>query len=416
MSAESAPELPSPGAVFDGAPRQSDEGAGRLRVLFYLFFPSSGIARYTHEQMTQLGRFADLELELACQAGYDWADVAPYRVWCGLRSIAHQNALRRRVRFLVAQGVNPLRACRRALDIGADIMHFANINHLTYPLWHRALDRSAVRVAITVHDVRRQKAMLHRGFEDAQLRRLYRRADALFVHAQSQRDELVEFAGVQPERIHLVPHGTLDYGTTSSDRRALRRQFGLPENGQVALFFGNIRDEKNLDLLLRALPRFANRLHVLVAGREGAKGQKPLEFYRALAAELGVEENVTFMSGYIPDEQVPKLFAASDWVALPYSRRFTSQSGVLNVAAQYHRPVVISSAPTFEETLRACDVGVLVEPDDLAALESGIEEMCRRIDENHQHEFDRYARLFGWEENARRTREVYYQLVGQTAP
>lgn len=385
----------------------------RVRVLFYLFFPSSGIARYTHEQLKSLNRFDDLDLELACLESYDWADEATYRIWPHLRGIAHRRPWRRRVRFLTAQLINPRRACRRARAVGVDIMHFANINHLTYPFWRPALNASRAKVVATVHDVRRQKAMVNRRYEDQQLRNFYRRADALFVHGQNQVDELNAFAGVEPSRVHVVPHGLLDYGPSVNEPATLRSRFGLPLEKQVALFFGNIRDEKNLDLMLRALAGFRSSLHLLVAGRDGAKGQKTLDYYQSLAKELGVQDCVTFLSGYLPDERVPELFSVADWVALPYSRRFTSQSGVLNVAVQYQRAVVISAAPTFEETIRVCDVGVLVAPDDLGSLEKGIREMCTRIEQGHEHQFDKYHRMFGWEENARRTRAVYQRLLAE---
>jgi len=384
----------------------------RLRVLHYIFFPKGGIARYTHELLEYLHRDPELEMELACPAEFDWAKHANYHVWSDFRSIEHPQPWIRRMRFLRAQWANPRLACGRAIETNADIIHFQNINHFSYPLWRGAMQRTGAKLVITVHDVRRQKAILIRQYEDAQLRRMYREADALFVHAENQRQELGEFAGIPPEKVTIVSHGVYGYGPPSTDRAELRRKLGVPEGAQVALFFGHVRDDKNLDLLLRVLPRHTPNLYILIAGPHGAKGQKPLEFYQQLSRDLDVADYVNFVGSYVPDDEVADLFGVCDWVALPYSRRFTSQSGVLNVAAEYHRPVLVTAAPTLGETIRACDIGVLVEPDDLEALNAGVHEIRARIEQGHRHHFEEYARIFGWEESARRTKEVYRRLTG----
>jgi glycosyltransferase involved in cell wall biosynthesis len=103
--------------------------------------------------------------------------------------------------------------------------------------------------------------------------------------------------------------------------------------------------------------------------------------------------------------------AISDWVALPYSRTFTSQSGVLNVAAWYRRPVLLSDTPTFRETAEQCDIGCLVEPDNMDAIGEGIGRIVERVEARHIHQFDEYLSRFGWEENIDRTVRVYRDLI-----
>jgi glycosyltransferase involved in cell wall biosynthesis len=311
---------------------------------------------------------------------------------------------------LIGQFANPARLFRRARKTNADIVHLSNINHLTFDWWKRSANAGPFRIAATVHDVRRAKAMLNRRYEDRQLKRFYQRADALFVHSRAQARELQEFAEIPDQRIHLVPHGPYDYGRPSAEPLELRSRFGLPRAKQIALAFGNIRDDKNLDLLIRSWPRFSQDVHLVVAGRGDGGVHKPVGHYKALVESLSLTQSVTFLDRYIPDEMVADLFAASDWVALPYSRAFTSQSGVLNVAVCYNRPVVASRTTTLNETLEQCDIGVGVEPDDGAALIAGIERLQARLRDGHQHEFERYRRDFSWAEAARRTLAVYASL------
>ncbi|RMH68897.1 MAG: glycosyltransferase [Bacteroidetes bacterium] len=388
----------------------SSVGSGALKVCTYVFFPAGGIGRYTHEWLRTLGRHDGVEATLLCAPDFQWQQAAEYVAWPGLRALSHPVPLRRRLRFLRGQFANPLRAIQQAERVDADILHFASVNHLTFPLWAPALRRLRARVTIAVHDVRRQKAIVHRVWEDRQLQAVYRAADALFVHSAYQAHELRDFAGVDPARIHVVPHGPYPYSRPTADRATLRRRYGLPVDGQVALFFGQVRDEKNLDGFIRALGRLDAPLYGLVAGHAHDR-HRGMAAYEALAADVGVDDRLVFLDRFIPDEEVGDLFSLADWVALPYRTAFTSQSGVLNVAAHYDRPVLVSDAPVLRETVEVCDIGVAAEGDTPEALVHGIERIMERVNGGHTFAFEAYRQQFSWEENARRTLAVYRALL-----
>ncbi|MFO1096667.1 MAG: glycosyltransferase, partial [Planctomycetaceae bacterium] len=214
------------------------------------------------------------------------------------------------------------------------------------------------------------------------------------------------------DRIHIVPHGPSHYGPPSADQRELRQRLGWPLDKQIALFFGNIRDDKNLGLMLEALRTHRDAVHLVVAGRVAGDSHRPVAHYRELAERLGLANAVTFDERYISDAEVPDLFTACDWATLPYSRQFTSQSGVLNVAVSYQRPILISATPTFVETLQRAEIGLLTEPDDVDALRSGIGRMVAAVAAGREFAFAEYERQFGWEANVRITRNVYQSLCG----
>jgi len=378
-----------------------------LRVSFYLFFPGGGIARYTDALLRALVARGDVAAELMCSPAFAPDSPPPYSIWPGLSELSHPIPMVRRARFLAAQFTSPLRGIARARAVDADILHVCNINHLTFPMWRRRLGRGRARVVATVHDVRRQKKMLSRRWERRQLEAFYRFADALFVHSECQLQELVEFAGLDADKVHVVPHGLYHHGSSAGlDRTEARRRFGLPRAGQIALFFGQLRDEKNLESLLRALASMRDPPHLVVAGRAGAK-HHGADYYRHVATSAGVGSRVTFLDRFIADDEVAPLFAAADWVALPYREDFTSQSGVLNVAASYERPVLVSSAPVLRETVSSCDVGVTCDGDGPESLVTGITSIMTRVERGDAFAFAEYRRRFSWTEAARRAAEVY---------
>ena len=381
-----------------------------VRVGFYVFFPAGGIGRYTNELLRAMSAIEDLQAEAICTPDFQWKDSEDYSVWAGLKSIHHSIPVLRRLRFLHRQFVNPVRCLRHAKKTGMDIVHFSNINHLSFPFWQQYFQRSNVRVAISVHDVKRQKHMLNREWEDRQLKATYKFADALFVHSSYQVNELVNFAGVSREKVHIVPHGPYSYGAMRSEQREARLKFGLPLDEQIALFFGQVRDEKNLEGFIEAMALADDSFHLVVAGHANAH-HHGLAYYQECARRNGVEDRITFLYRFIPDEEVSELYAASDWVALPYLNTFTSQSGVLNIAAYYERPVFVSSSPVLQETVRNCDIGYVCESDQSVDLAKGIHAMVSRIHDGHKHQFEEYRDLYSWAENARITLGVYQNLL-----
>lgn len=381
-----------------------------LRVGFYLFFPGGGIGRYTHNLMATMSQRPGVEVEAICTPEYEWAGADGYATWDGLASISHDIATLRRWRFLKAQFVNPTRAIRHAASTGLDVLHLANINHLSFPVWRSRIEKSDLRVVASAHDVRRGKSIVSRRWEDRQLKAFYRFADALFVHSGHQARELSSFADVPFENIHVVPHGLYSHGPVGASKADLRKKWDVPPGRRIGLFFGKIRDGKNLDGLLRAVGRTDESLHLVVTGSEDSR-HRGIGHYEQLADAVGITGRVTFIPGFIDEEEVGELFVASDWVALPYESAFTSQSGVLNVAAHYERPVLVSSAPVLRETVQACDIGVACSGDRPEDLAAGIERMHERLDDGHSHAFDEYQERFSWRENVSRTLAVYRQLL-----
>ena len=382
-----------------------------VRVLHYFAFPGGGIGRYVHELLSRMHTVPSLAVELACIPSYHHLKIASYPVWPKLFDITHGKPLIRRMRFAINLVVNPLRAIRRAEATRAQIIHLSTIPHVTFAIWSRRLRRTGIKLVATAHDVRRSQGLISLNYEVEQLRRLYRLCEAIFVHSEFQKKDLIDFARVPQDKIFIVPHGPYYHGPPQGDKETLRRRYGIPVDKQVALFFGDIRPDKNLDLFLRAMVPFKDRLFLVVAGQPKNRDGKDADYYQKLAKDLTLDGNICWRLEYIPSDEVPNYFEMCDWVALPYSRQFGSQSGVLNVAVAYHRPVLATSTPTIAETFREANVGVLVEPDNLEALTLGINSMYCLLATGIDRQIDNYLVTFSWEKNVELTSKVYEAIA-----
>jgi glycosyltransferase involved in cell wall biosynthesis len=203
----------------------------------------------------------------------------------------------------------------------------------------------------------------------------FRVVDHFIVHSDAVERELLQ---VEPHAKHTkLPHGIFEIFGKPIARDDARRILGLPQDAPVILFFGYIRKYKGLDLLLRAAPALIQRmpdLRIVVAG----------EFYgneaehRSLIASLGLrEKNLLLATDYIPNEEVSKYFAAANVVVLPY--RSATQSGIVPIAYQFDRPVIVTDVGGLRESVEDRVSGLIAHE---ATPEAIAEEVLRFFNDN----------------------------------
>ncbi len=123
--------------------------------------------------------------------------------------------------------------------------------------------------------------------------------------------------------------------------------------------------------------------------RVGGSGEK-LPRYRALAAELGVGDQVEFL-GFVPHADLADFFRSCHLFALPSTDG--SQEGfglVLLEAMACGRPVLTTPVVGMARDIERAKAGLLVPPKDAAALARALGEVI--FDEGQLHEIGRRAR------------------------
>jgi glycosyltransferase involved in cell wall biosynthesis len=80
---------------------------------------------------------------------------------------------------------------------------------------------------------------------------------------------------------------------------------------------------------------------------------------------------VRFVDHYVPDGEVGVYFAAADVVVLPYTS--ATQSGVVQVAYGFGRPVITTAVGGLPEVVRDGVTGLLIPPNDPRALAGAVE-------------------------------------------
>jgi glycosyltransferase involved in cell wall biosynthesis len=284
----------------------------------------------------------------------------------------------------------------RRLARHADVVHFQWLD-VQWLDRHLLPDHPTV---LTAHDLLPREA--RPGQVDAQ-RRLYEAIDALVVHSDYGRRQLVDALAVDPRKVRVIHHGAFEHLTRMPDEQPLPDELRRVE-GPVVLFFGLLRPYKGLDVLLDAWHGIEGA-ELWIVGRP----RMPLEPLRAAASS-----SVRFVPRFVSDAELPGFFRRADVIVLPYSRteRF-DQSGVLATALAFGRAIVVSDIGGFGE-VAAGGAARLVSPDDRDALRGALSSLIGDADERER--LGRAAAAaasgpYSWEEAARNTLELYGELA-----
>jgi glycosyltransferase involved in cell wall biosynthesis len=220
--------------------------------------------------------------------------------------------------------------------------------------------------------------------------RVLRRGDALVVHAKSEADD----AARRVSKAHII-HASLpvhEMGGAIPSREAARATLGL--RGNIALSFGHVRPYKGVDIALNAWRLLQTDVTLVVAGEVWWKNE---DEYRELARGL---ENVRLDFRFIPDAEIANYFAATDVVLAPY--RVEAQSGVALTAFHFARPVIASTVGGLPEIVEDGVNGLLIPPEDPAALANAVDTFFTRIDRNAmERAAAASAKKYSWEEYAK---------------
>ena len=244
-----------------------------------------------------------------------------------------------------------------------DVCHVAFLNQYTDIVDLPRLARTT-RLVTTVHDVVPHRSRLPRSVQHQILARLYAACGTIVVHHDDVRTELTARFAVDPATVHVVPHWVSPF-RSPDDRRSL-------SDARNVLFFGTLRENKGIEVLLDAVERLPadTDMRVHIAGRGDA------EIERAVAAAAERSPLLTAEIDWISPARKAELFRSADLAVLPYTA-FSSQSGVLHDAFGNHLPAVVTDVGALRSSIEHPGAGWVVAPGSAAALATALLEAFR---------------------------------------
>ncbi len=267
------------------------------------------------------------------------------------------------------------------------------------------LKNRGIRILSVVHNVVPHEQ--HVG--DDQLGRFFlEKCEGYLTLSDAVADDLRELGMTAPNR--TVAHPVYQHFGGRMPREAARRHLGLRPDDEVLLFFGFVRPYKGLQNLLRAMPRIVearSKARLIVAGEFFEDEQ----VYRDAIEELGIADVVEVRADYIPEPEVSTYFSAANLVVQPYVT--ATQSGVVQTAYNFDRPVVVTDVGGLAEVVPDGEAGYVVPPDDPDALAGAV---VRYFEEEKEAAFvegvKRVKERYTWT----RLLDVLEEMVGEPVP
>ncbi len=310
----------------------------------------------------------------------------------------------------------------RVKEFGADGVVLTWVTHFFG--WHIATLTNRIRkiagcpVILLCHNVKQHE---DRPLEGPLTRMAFNSVDGYIVHSEEDLNNLKRIRPDAAIRKNFHPTYDIFASRVEWNRTQAREALGLTDESMV-LYFGAVRPYKGLKWLIEASPQIINKIPGCRIFCVGDYWDGPEEFENR-ARELGTlfdTENperggVRIVSGYIPNEEVGKYFAASDLVVLPYES--ATQSGIVQIAYGFEKPCIVTNVGGLPEVVLDGKTGYVVPPkDSLAIAEKTVEffKGGKDLQGKFSKEIMEWRTVFDWSHMVGTIEELVGELGGST--
>jgi glycosyltransferase involved in cell wall biosynthesis len=337
-----------------------------------------------------------------------------YPVNAILPKLAHRSDFRTRLGWAIDRSLHYSRrdaAFLKWLESRPDI---AGVHLQEYFPWRpmplfRGIRRLGRKLFYTVHNLRPHSypPLIPSNVWDRRNRAAWRLADCLFVLTPELADRLSQFLGAGHPPIRVAPHGIWTVNNPMkipalADRLKWKR----------LLFFGTIRRNKGLDLLLSAADSLRG-YSLTIAGEPVDADYFHREALPRIRQLQSQGRSIQLVDRFTTEAEASALFASHSAIILPYTQQFASQSGVVFLALAHEIPVVASEVGGLRDLFRQFHIGQSFSDLTPAGLSSAIHGF---FDGNHRDELLAQMRAarqhFSWDAAAGATLEAYAQCLG----
>jgi glycosyltransferase involved in cell wall biosynthesis len=244
-------------------------------------------------------------------------------------------------------------------------------------------------------------------------------ADRVITVSYAMKDEL-EKLGYPSEKIRVCWNGVdpTKYDpkkVSDEEKNQLRKRYGISDNENMLFFIGRLVTVKGIYNLVKAMPNiledFPNSKLVIL-------GIGDMEWeLKSLSKELNIQDKVIFRTEFVDEKERIIHYAASDCVILPSS--YEPFGIVCTESMSMEKPTVVGANGTsgFREQIipdgeNKC--GIHINPHHPNDIAWGVKEILKLEDKGRligKNARERVLDTFSWESVAKRTLDIYKELV-----
>ena len=281
-------------------------------------------------------------------------------------------------------------------------LHFFDFNILNFFACFFAIFFN-VKLILTIHDVNpfSKKTNLY-------LKKwILLLADKVIVHNKFSKKELIKDK-INLKKISIIPHGHyLDFIEPKTNKIVAKKKFGL-QNKKVIMFFGMIKEEKGLDILIKSfheVHRNNKDVVLFIAGKNYKTDNKK---YTKIIDQLNLKNSCVIHNKYIPENELCDYYGCADVIVLPYKLIF--QSGVLMMSSSFNVPIIVSDLEPFLDIIENQINGLVFRVNDVKSLTEKLifsVNNSEKMNSYAKNNFEKIKNQYDWTKIGKLNKDVY---------
>jgi glycogen synthase len=230
-----------------------------MKILYFSPASYGGIADYAHEQANALVDLG-VEVTLLCSPQYPTGRGEKYKIVPILKDIQPEqnikNKLFKKIHFAKVILANFTKLANYIEEHKFQYVLLGSYTEYLAPLWSNRLQKLAKNGVIfgaIVHDPVRNFVVGPLWWHRWSIACGYSFIREAFVHENIKLDTVKPIPQL---RTSVIPFGIYHFPKADKSREQMLTKLSIPLNAKVMLAFGHIRDNKNIDLVIRAISNF----------------------------------------------------------------------------------------------------------------------------------------------------------------
>lgn len=341
-----------------------------------------------------------------CNKMYQLPQFPVARVQCLFEYNRYKNGMLKGISYLLSM----LRLCWAVWRERPAVVHvqWLRVWHLDW-LFMRWCQWCGCRVVHTVHNV---VPHVERPSDKAHYQKYYAQADALIVHNENTRQQLVRDMHIGAEKVSVIAHGAMRFPVCEEEvmqqAERFRREFSLENRPVIFSALGVQKPYKGIEEVIEAwatTPALhqSAQCHLLIAGRSHG-----IDYSR-----LAGLPNVTIIDRMLTDVEFEALLSLTTVALLSYRR--ISQSGLLFSCINRRVPVLVTDVGGLPEALQIAPVGWNIGPLSVSALRQQMLYLSQHRSEveavhRNNEAFMLLEKAYSWEQSGALTSALYTRL------
>jgi glycosyltransferase involved in cell wall biosynthesis len=189
--------------------------------------------------------------------------------------------------------------------------------------------------------------------------------EKIFTHDDLSAYSIARSSGIKLSQIHYSYYPMPDSIACSPNIR-LTDSINL-------LFIGQFRRDKGIITLLKALRYISIPYTLTIAGEPTQVSES--EIFKYLNQVNININNISVLLGYIQPDDYFGLINNCDVLVLPYTKRFTGQSGPMSEAIKFGKSIIVSNTNSLGHLVEKFNLGISIKPNSPLALAESINEL-----------------------------------------